>query len=462
MNFALHTEAYDAEFPLENEVKQMQQVLYPDIPIEERARYCELEKLWTSKREFQQEYVTSSFKDEFLPIGINSYIAVALSNMGDAKKHMIGAELEQYHLFWKAMLRRCRFKVQFTEKMKLILANSDPNLKRIAEMIVRDTDLIAFRDSLPEVIVDEGINSDTAERKDSEVITVAEVANLPSGRGSASACASVYSFYYQRYTSQKTREWKCSKHVFTSVAAPMGAISENYLVYAFYESETDIVVRLCGFDQKTPLEEWKIVAAAPRSPPLLRCAVNNQGWMAVSIGTAVYHKCIGRPLIYRHTIEDQIVSAVHVDVHGFLQMGTTNGQLYDVSPFKLRSYSKDRDLIAIVSISSSGSGKLCAQSVCGLFVPAPSENFVDKHFNIMRPLTCLIRGPLVFFLTKYGTLKVRSTIHDGGDIELPILKGMTANIDYLPPWYDRGIYFDGKTCAVLYPSGAVLVRVIKE
>ena len=474
MQFALHTESFDANFPLEHEVKYMQEFIYNDIPREKRDKYCELEKIWTTRREIadggdsetqpqhliplEREYVTSTFPDSYLPIGINSELAVGLSNMEEAKKHLIAAELEQYHLFWKSYLRRCRFKAQYNDKMKQLMLNPDTNLRRITEMILRDEELIKFRDSLPDVLIDEGgLNNDMKEREDSEIVSEA----LPEATltSNIDGNASVYGFYYQRYK-KRSAAWKCSNHVFSSIAPPTASMCETYLMYAFYVAETVCIVRLCKFDQKRPICEWSFETTVPLAP--LTCAVNLLGWMAVSNGVSVYQKCLDRPIIYRHSITRQIVSAVHIDDYGFLQMGTTNGQIYDVSPFKLRSYTKDRELLAIVNISTSGGRKMCVQSVNGLFVPAPTENFNDKQLIIMRPLTSIISGPLVFFLTKYGTLKIRSTIHDDINIDLPILKGMTANIDHLPPWYNRGIYFNGKMLAALYPNGSVLVRVVKE
>lgn len=481
MDFSLHTDSYDEKFPLEHEVKQMQQFLYADIPASEREQYCELEKIWTTRRELapvddedtaaaaaaapahliplKKEYVTTGYTDTHLPIGINSRIAVSLSNMEEAKKHLMSAELEQYHIFWKSYLRRCRFRVQYNEKLKMLTANPDANLRRVTEMILRDEDLIKYRDSLPEVILDEGgLNNDYAEREDGAITSETYI---PEATAAVEATTGpIYAFYYQRYRAPKNREWKCSSHVFSSIAPPTGSICEDYLIYAFYSSDTVITVRLCKIEQKKPVEEWTVVTVHSDTARILHCAVNCSGWMAVSNGTFVFQKCLGRPIIYKHTIQGQIVSTIHIDDSGFLQIGTTNGQIYDVSPFKLRSYTKDRELLAIVNISTSGGRKICAQTINGIFSSKLSESLEGKQLIIMRPLTSIIKGALIFFLTKYGTLKIRSIIHDGVDINLPVLKGMHANIDHLTPWYNRGIYFDGKTCAVLYPNGAVLVRQI--
>jgi hypothetical protein len=303
------------------------------------------------------------------------------------------------------------------------------------------------------------LNNDLTEREDSEIVSEVIEDSVEDATFPNQSNPSIHAIYYQRYAGGKA-SWKCSNHVFSSIAPPAASICETYLVYAFYASEVSIVVSLCKFDQKKPLLTWSIRVTGPIAP--LTCAVNEKGWMAVSNGVSVYQKCLGSPLIYRHSITRQIVSSVHIDDFGFLLLGTTNGQIYDISPFKLRSYTKDRECLAIVNISSSGGSKVCAQTINGLFMPGPTENFNDKQLIIMRPLTSIIRGPLVFFLTKYGVLKIRSTIHDNVNIDLPILKGMSANINHLTPWYNRGIYFDGKTCAVLYPNGSVLVRVIKE
>jgi hypothetical protein len=467
MEFALHTESFDLKFPLLREVEQMQEFLYTDIPIEIRAQYCEYEKIWTTQRELAvdtetapphlipltEEYVTTKFPlSSLVPVGINSHIAIGLSNMTEWRASLIAKELEQYHIFWNAYLRRCRYKVQFNDKQRQLMANPDVNLRRVVEMIMRDEELIKFRDNLPEVLDDEeGLDDTIVERENSAVESVAITEAEASFSGESGSDTKVYAFYYQRYMN-KRKEWKVSNHVFASIAPPAYSVCELFLLYAFYESATSCVVRLCGFDQKKPVCEWR---ATMMHPSELHASVNNIGWMAVSDGTTVYQKHLENPIIYRHTIEHQTISTIHLDEYGYLFIGTHNGQIYDISPFKIRSYTMDREQLSILNISTSGGKRMCAQTINGINIPSN-----QKQLIIMRPVTSIIRGPLVLFLTKYGTLKIRSTVHNHTNIDLPILKGMAMDIDALTPWYDRGIFFNGKMCSVLYPDGSVLVRSI--
>jgi len=472
MKFNLATTSYNPEFPLESDIRQVEDVLYADIPPEIRSKFVEDEKFWTLRRvdkedkpqsvPLEKEYVTVAFPSTSMaPVGINSHLAVGISNMAISKQHKIAIELEQYHLFWKFQLKRCRFKAQFEEKKKQLMANTDQNLKLVVEMILRDEDLIKHRDSLPDVLIDEGgLNDDYTEREDSKLETGCTIYQVPpTSPISPEGSGEIYSFYYLRYNTLK-HGWKCSSHVFASPALPGYAICELFLLYAFYREGGSICVRLCRFDRKVPVGEWEIQTLGDAKSldfPLLQCSVNNSGWMAVSNGTTVYQKFFDSPVIYSHKIQNQVVSSIHLDEYGYLFVGTTNGQIYDIGPNSIRTYTKDRDLLAILNISTSGGKKVSGQTISSILVQEP-----QKSFNIVRPITSIIRGTLVIFLTKYGSVRMRSLIHDAVGGDFPPLEGMTANIDTVMPWYDRGIYFDGIKLATLYPNGQVVVRIIKD
>ena len=135
-------------------------------------------------------------------------------------------------------------------------------------------------------------------------------------------------------------------------------------------------------------------------------------------------------------------------------MGTYNGQIYDVNPARIRSYSKTLDIVPILSISTSGN------NILGLTITTIITSDA-KQFNAVRPLTMKVKGTFVIFLTKYGRIKIGSRIHDNQFIEYKAPEGKTVDVNKVNPWYDNGIYFDGKKLAVLYPDGTIVKKEYK-
>ena len=81
-------------------------------------------------------------------------------------------------------------------------------------------------------------------------------------------------------------------------------------------------------------------------------------------------------------------------------------------------------------------------------------------FNMVRPLTSIIKGTFVISLTKYGRVKIFSKIHENVVVEYKPPADKTIFVDHVLPWYSNGIFFNGETLAVLYPDGTVVKKSI--
>ncbi len=453
----LRLTSFDPEYFTKDEAMEMEKALYEDIPAPIRHAYSEQEKIWTKKDAVFTEYHTSQFPDPFgmIPVGINSEIAVGLSNMSSKKANMAHTELQLFVASWNATLRRSRFRLQFEELMKRLIqtANVDENLKPGIDFIVRDEKLLAFRDALPEVAKDPeivGLSQDLAEREDSVVTTVSvKEPEKPEESGGSD----VFVFYTNRYNTQ--RVWK-DAFTFKSSSLPGYALCEKYLMYAYYVEpigpkatlgSTLVCVKLYQFPKKV-ITEWYC-----RLENVLNCAVNDNGVMAVTDGKFIYQKSLENPIIYRYNVENQLITSIHMDMSNHLMIGTLNGQIYDVNPFKIRSYSKMRDCTPVLTIY--GGKKMVATNIGGLLCG-------EKYFAASRPLTAHISGTLVIFLSKYGVLRIRSLVHEQICVDFAPPKNVQTTMDCITPWYDAGIYFDAKKLAVLYPNGVVVVKILQK
>lgn len=434
MKVKIRTESFDPDFYTQDELIAMEDELYSDIPKNIRSLYSQYEKKWLSKKPFV-ESSSSSFPthETIIPVGINSKMAFGMNVDPNYIFKMIESEQIQFHKAWKSSLLRSKSREQYEYRLKKFIVG-DPNLKVALEKIYKDEELLTFRNSLP-TEKDLGYEH----RQDSEVQTI----SVEEPEKSESIYDTVYFLYYTCFT----KGWKTSKICVKSEQTPSIFISEKFILISFYVNQTTVCSKVFDMDFKFKTE-WYCTKQGP-----LRCAINDHGWMIVSDGITVHQK--RDDIIYQHTIEGQIITSIHISEYDdFVFLGTYNGQIYDINPFTIRSYSKTLDCTPILSIDTSGS-RIIGQTITSIITSD------SKLFNATRPLTSMVKGTFVIFLTKYGTVKICSRIHDNTVLEFKCPKGKSTNIDKVIPWYDRGIFFDGKTLAVLYPEGTVLRRELK-
>lgn len=429
----IRTDSFDPECVTNDEIKEMEDALYFDIPKELRSKYSENEKGWAKKDLNVNSFTSSSFSNgPVIPIGINSEMAFVVKTTLGYIASMISSEKLQFFKAWKSSLMRSKSREQYDARLKKFTIG-DPNLKGVLEQIYRDEDILKYRDSLPV----EREEEEFEKREDSAVETISleneENQEEEVGEGEFES----YFLYYNCYNTKKV--WKASKIMCNSTVPPAFAICDKYILMSFYKTEHIVYSKL--YDMNFKLQsEWKCFKNGP-----LRCTVNNNGTMAVSDGVYIHQK-IGN-IIYRHTINNQIITSISLGSDDYLFIGTYNGQIYDINPFKIRSYSKSLDCVPILTVSP-GIG----QTITSILTAE------SKVFNAIRPVTSIVKGTFVIFLTKYGVVIIRSKIHDYIHIEFKPPKDKKVDIDTILPWYDNGIFFNGEKLAVLYPDGSVIVK----
>jgi hypothetical protein len=437
------TESFDPEFRLAEEVAIMENTLYGDVPLSERKAYSDLERKWIANAPKVEDYVTKAFlePERMMPVGMTDTVAVSILVSNGERMHMVHAEQQEFVRSWIAILQRCRYLIQFKEKMKELLRNAaDDTLKPAVAIILRNERLLAFRDSLPKDPPDdgkEGLNAELEPRADSPVCSTRIVLErqAPENQVQAGESFQIYVNYYR-----DTKRWKKTaiSGKCASSTNPGYAVAGKHLLLAYYCTDATVVIQVYNVNTHRLTYERYAPFAGP-----LRCTINEQGWFAVSDGRAVVATNLSEA--YRHEIEDQIVTSIRITPSGSLYLGTYNGQVYEVSPVSILSYNKLRDCGAVVSVSNRGTA-----------VTVNSIVHSQIHYNLRRPLTVFTKGTFVISLNKQGLIRIGSTVHSGVDIRFT---QTTAKVTSVIPWYDDGIWFDGSTLAVLHPEGSV--RVIR-
>jgi hypothetical protein len=436
------SESYDPDFPLQDELMTMEKNLYPDVPEKERSAYREQEKLWIAQAPRNVDYATHGFAepDKMLPVGVNGTVAVALYHEGASGKrlHMVYAEQQQFTRGWEAILRRCRYRLQYDAKYRQMLGACDPAIKPGLERILRNEDLIKFRDALPA----EGsgtLLSDFEEREDSAVGTSPVVKEVPSMDSNGAS----FRVMMNRYKTSK--RWKETSICGSSPTFPACSVSEKYLSLVYYLSDTTVRMQLYDLvTRKMLVERHYTMSGGP-----LRSSVSDDGWMAAIDGTTAI--VTNGQLAYQHVVESQVLTAVRLGTEGTVFLGTYNGQLYHVSHKAILSYNKTLDCNAVLGISSARGTMISINGIC----------HEQIYFNIRRPLTVFTRGTFILSLNKHGVIRIGSTVHSKVDIFFKPTKDHKCDIAHVTPWYDDGIWFDGNSLVTLYPEGTVRVISIK-
>lgn len=440
-------DSFDPDFPLPNEIKEMEDALYSDVPADLRSAYGAKEKLWIAQAPRTIDYVTPGFLDpgKMMPVGVNETVAVALQHpeVEARRSQMVLAEQQQFARAWGALLRRCRYQLQFREKIKHMLKSCDDALKPAAEKVLRDEELSAFRDALPNDPPDDGLQGlkmDFEKREDSAVKSMI-IENKEEGEDKEEGTP--FKVFFNRYRTSKV--WKQTTIGGNSHEGtfPAAAVSNRYLLLAYYVKKDRVRIQLYEVDTRKCVFDARVRFTGP-----LRCSVVDQGWIAVSDGmdAVVWNREDPKQMLV-HTVESQIITCVRVLGDGSLYMGTYNGQLYHVNDSKIISYNKTLDCNAVLSISK----------VKGTMLSVNGVVHEQAYFNIRRPLTVCTVGTFIISLGKHGMLRIGSTVHSKVDMFFKPPKDLRCNVAHVTPWYDDGAWFNGDELVVMYPEGSVRV-----
>ena len=438
-------DSFDPDFPLPNEIKEMEDVLYSDVPVHLRSVYCAKEKLWIAQAPRTIDYVTQGFlgPERMMPVGVNATVAVALQHpeVEARRAQMAMAEHQQFARAWCALLRRCRYQVQFREKIKQMLKSCDDALKPAAEKVLRDEELSAFRDALPNDPPEDGLQGlkmDFEKREDSAVKSV--VIENKDEKEEGEEEGTPFKIFFNRYRTSKV--WKQTTIGGTGTF-PGVALSDRYLLLAYYVKADRVRVKLYDIDTRKSVFDVRVRFTGP-----LRCSVTDEGWMAVSDGmdAVVWNREDPKRMLV-HTVENQIITCVRIVGDGSLYIGTYKGQLYHVNDSRIISYNKTLDCNAVLSISR----------VKGAMLSVNGIVHDQTHFNVRRPLTVCTVGTFIISLGRHGMLRIGSTVHSKVDMFFKPPKDLRCNVAHVTPWYDDGVWFNGDELVAMYPEGSVRV-----
>jgi hypothetical protein len=359
--------------------------------------------------------------------------------------------------------------MQYDAKWKQYLKSGE---KDALDMLVRDEELIKFRDLLPaespSVEGEEGLSSDYIPREHSAVsMGHMETPPLPPTQPISET---MWRFYINRWGSIKQRGWKQTK--ISTPSMPGYAISDKYLL-----------VVCDGVAEIWRLEDRKCVSRIGSVQGVVDIAsVNDEGWAAWVIENIAYsgsgeaapnggNVIDDRPsdgpsesntrrgfvvsgVTRVAKIENQSISALRILSDGQLILGTLNGQIYQIDPStgRIISYRTFVDLAPVLSVDVN-----LAQSIDSL------ELGEDHPIFQTNRVTSVIRtkGPFVIFLLKNGIVRMCSTLNNQMDVNILPPKNARCHPALVTPWYtQRGIWTNGKMMAVLYPDGTVGVKTV--
>lgn len=449
--------SYDPKFMLKNEVEDARNEILNDIEPSKREKYAMNENSWLLQDK-RKEYNTLSFDNEnkMIPVGINSTFAVLLAEEGkytiveDKHLNMIKSEQFQFKYVWEDTLRRCRYVVQYEEKMNefLVMSSADSNLKSVADEIVKNEDLIEFKKNLPNEAPEEsdvvGLDDTHTKRDLNELLSSDyEIFNVKVEKSSDLYSLRFYVNYYKL-----AKRWKRHKLVVMSFkdTFPAFSLSENHLMVASYIKKE--VVQVILYDLNFKVKEKHLCMC--KGP--LKCSVSDNGKMALSDTTS----CILLSDNYKHIIENGFMTAIKITNDGSIYMGSYRGQIYKACNGSLQSYWEIESAFPILCIDNSGD-KTIVQTINGVTMiqcKAQGKNN-SVVMNVHRPTTSKVKGSFIFALDKYGRTRIISTVKRQMEILFKQPKGMTCYINAVTPWYDNGIHFNGEELAILYTNGVI-------
>lgn len=397
------------------------------------------------------EIVYNSYgdRDKFYPIGINGKYAIGLNCSVAFKRNMYLVEHAQLIKYWKQRLVQCTYRVKydyFWNKF-LDIINKDITLNPVAEALIRDEELLKFRNTLPQEKPNDDdiiIEKEPVEAKGTkmELFPITTTTTMTTTTTNESARVVIF-----RYMTQK--QWKdtnvcipCRKG-----EVPGCCLYENYLLTAHYVTKDTIQVVLRDLNNN-----YKEVFSCEVQgfKGLLKCVMDDP-YIVVSDGVCVAMINRDEPTYFRRfTIDGEVISATNVNATtGDIMIGTYSGLFYRIGIRGIIRYVEQISFnMAIINIENDG----LIQTIASIF-------FGSTEIDLDRPICCVADQGKIIVQSKYGKLwMVPRFATKDVQAEFLLPEGVTYTLQQLTPWYHNGIYSNKNVIAILYPEGHIVLR----
>lgn len=397
--------------------------------------------------------------NHFLPINIGSKLAVALfykDGLNDVKANMMKTEQIQTAVSWKDKLLRCRHGMQYEYMLGTFgaILKEDPILKISMEIVFRDSEVLAHKNSLPPTKPEEddliGLATFEVKTRDApyQIYTQALVTEFVYNDEVGEDYLRVYT---NRYLTQQI--WKE-----TSIILPL---YKNKLPHVFVRDETllsanfinETMVKVDLYDLKTCkciftcfLENFK---------NLPKCFLGENLEIIVTDKTKAYW--IQKDVAQIFEIMDETITAVSVLNGDKILIGTYNGLFYMFDQLgELHEYDKTRDGLAIIGISHNKKGIISVQTMTDVYIIRQDDIVIQMD----RPISSIMCSDKVIILSKYGKIHMFHNDFKKLEANFPPPEGLTIGITDITPWYPALYMPDESTFYSLMPDGKIIVRTI--
>jgi hypothetical protein len=429
------------EILTETEQKEAQDYLYSDIPHHLRETFDENNKKWISHA--PQDDTWSSELGDCLIVGVNAKYTVAFKSFASPdlifrrKNQMQQVETGQFANAWTSTLLRCNNQLQYEEVNKkfMSLVKYDPTLRDSAVNVLKNQELIEFKNSLPKTTESGGIKTGTVERKLWEfVYKPTQVEEIKPFLGKSNK-VKVELFVF----SKKWRESKIQIYCLKDTV-PSGKLSnDKVLLIAYYVEPNTVCVQKINLKTDTVTKTRYFKTNGENSSPLIIASYG-----LISDGLFVYHQK------YQLHIDSAFITSLFLDDSFLLYIGTNFGGIYRVNmkKYELESFDMTKDVLFVLKV-----GKNIAQSI---YAVTYFDEADDITFNIERPVSSIKKGAFIISFDKYGVIRFTMSVRRKGEIQINPPKEFRINSEDLQPWYE-GLYMndEGDLLKVVYPDGKI-------
>lgn len=402
---------------------------------------------------------------QFIPIGVNGKFALGMisARATEHKHNQRYMENYQFSQYWICTMMRCRHKKQYEVLMGrfMKMVELDLDLKPAANAVLRNEDLIAHRNGLPEPEVDsegpKGLDlSNFMIRPDAEHwVGFTHPTDLVDMEVSPN-------HYVVQIIKNPIHKRNINKRVWKHEGFQLKVLENSYpatymnqetgnWVVAYYINDTTICV------EGDTTTRYYIQST---QHGMLDCCMNSAGLVAVSDGYQAY---VGSIMSTHRLEKDLKISSVGLSDH-HLMLGSSLGHIFRISLIgsKVETHMMLRDHLAIQEIHRMGKKTMtrCINQIN--LLESAVEAFEDLQVPVsQRVLSSCLRGTRMAVLTKGGFIQIFSTTIRDFKIEFAPPPGIQCQSHFSMSWYKGGIWISptGISLLILYMDG--LVRKIK-
>jgi predicted nucleotidyltransferase len=449
-------------------------LLYSDIEPNQQKEVIKNDMKWFEEKSEPTVYTSYKDADHFLPIGLNDKYAIGVHykhDLNELKHKMQFLEKCQFVSAWKKQLYACEFKGKYDYFLQKFLANVniDPTLKDAAEHLLRDEELLKFKNSLPEEKPEkqEQPTPKVTEKTKKTFMQVYE--NQPEANINIrdDPSDSHVRLLINRLGSSKTKGWKDTNLIFSCVDGitlfPSFYLYKNQLTVARYMHKDITIMKVEIYDLDNNYKKiFESFVYNVRGSP--KC-ISNGRYLVVSDGFSANLFDLSKESQYKSfAIEEEIISAVNVNDRGDVLIGTYNGLYYRIGNNGMILFAyKDNNALCILGISVAAEKVLLSTST-GICLIEGQTTRAILHYNNEKPICGYVHGGKMLLFNKYGTIRIIPLFTKYIELMLPLPKEVDYDLNRTTPWY-HGLYVNdvGSKIYALYPDGHIgIMTIIKK